>query len=79
MKNISEQLLINNLLSNNDLNVDWQSILPQAKAENWHASTQIHQQVLEDFLRYPASEIEKIIGFFCFESSTANQDLTCFK
>lgn len=68
MNNITEQELINNLLSDENLSIDWKSVLHIAKAKNWQVSTQIRQKIFEDFLRYPADDIKKIIVFFAMNS-----------
>ena len=66
--NITEQSLIDNLLSDEDFNVDWNFILVQAKAENWQTSEQICQQIFKDYFCYSACDIKKVICFFASEA-----------
>ena len=68
MNNYSEQSLINDLLANEYLTVDWESIFPQSKTEQWRISQEVSQKIFEDFFRYPASNIQKIISFFALDA-----------
>ena len=64
MNSNSEQLLIDNLLANEYLTVDWKTVLSQPETASWQIPQQISQIIFEDFLRYPANDVKIIICFF---------------
>ncbi len=64
MKSNSQQLLINDLLGNEDLKVDWESILSQPETAKWYIPQQLSRKILKGFLRYHNGDVEKIICFF---------------
>ncbi|MEM9272571.1 MAG: hypothetical protein AAGA80_06350 [Cyanobacteria bacterium P01_F01_bin.143] len=63
MKYISEKILIKNLLNNEDLYIDWISLLSQPTTKIWQIPQQIRENILRH-LRYSDNDIEKIICFF---------------
>ena len=64
MNSNSEQLLIDNLLANEYLTVDWKTVLSQPETASWQIPQQISQIIFEDFLRYPPNDVKIIICFF---------------
>ncbi|MEM7592058.1 MAG: hypothetical protein AAF383_11175 [Cyanobacteria bacterium P01_A01_bin.83] len=67
MNNHSEQALINSLLADEDITVDWEDVYAQSTTQKWQIAQNISQKVLEDFLCYSTDDIKNIISFFALD------------